>query len=190
MTWATTNWGHGRLAAEGLSGSMSQKRQQAAGTVSSLPLHTPTLTVKWVRRSGRGLWPRSGPASPVPSALTPHPRSREGPWAPWRVPASAIDAPGPTERLPPRHPADAVGHVQPGPDPLLHPAVPGFHGVSAAAPGRPSSGQREPGAQDQEARVAGGRSEPTSPGSSGAREAQSGSWTAPQEAAPRLGTGP
>lgn len=66
-----------------------------------------------------------------------------GAQAPWRAPPnrkvsaprSRLTAARPTERLPPCHPADAVGHVQPGPHPLLHPALPGLHGVSAAVRG-------------------------------------------------------
>lgn len=79
----------------------------------------------------------------------------------------------PAERLPPRHPALAVGHVQPGPHPLLHSAVPGLHGVSPCGrppalpgqgralaskrPGRPQGGGRQP---DRDGGP-GGSSEPT-----------------------------
>lgn len=73
-----------------------------------------------------GLWLCRTP-NPVSSAP---PRPGQGrALGSVQVPASATGA-CPTERLPPRYPADAVGHVQPGPDPLLHPAVPGVHGVS------------------------------------------------------------
>lgn len=59
-------------------------------------------------------------------------------WAPGGgVPGPAASDPRPAERFPPGHPADTVGHVQPGSDPLLHPAVPGLHRVSAAPQGGP-----------------------------------------------------
>ena len=69
------------------------------------------------------------------------------------IPAPALPpmVPPPAERLPPCHPAHAVGHVQPGAHPLLHAAVSGLHGVSprqaagsralgTAAPSRPGPG--------------------------------------------------
>lgn len=62
-------------------------------------------------------------------------------WAGPRAPGHrgcGGDVPCPTERLSSGHPADAVGHVQPGPDPLLHPAVPALHRVSATAQGQPT----------------------------------------------------
>lgn len=55
--------------------------------------------------------------------------------APGRAQAVALTGRHPAERLPPRHPAHAVGHVQPSAHPVLHPAVPGVHGVSAPCRG-------------------------------------------------------
>ena len=109
--------------------------------------------------AGGGAGPWMGPAHP------PAPAPPEGPGA-------APDSPCPAERLPPRHPADPVGHVQPGPHPVLHPAVFGLHGVSVP-PGAPPPSPPRAAAQEGPAVAGGPRTgrgggadgpEPTAPG--------------------------
>lgn len=86
-----------------------------------------------------GLWPVGGLPAPGPQSSLPTQAPGSG-----AGPSLAAAPPGPTERLPPRHPADAVGHVQPGPDPLLHPVVPALHGVRPPPQEAPSSGTAGP----------------------------------------------
>lgn len=124
----------------------------AAAPPSQAPWLSPPPNCKVTDSSGlrsqvwaSGLCPRPpSPAQPWGQAA-PLPLSPPGPvcaavcrgkgLGPRVVPGPAASTPRPTERLPPGHPADTVSHVQSGSDPLLHPALPGLHWVSAAARG-------------------------------------------------------